>query len=239
MNTQTRLKLEMATRARKFCEDHPFGTPGPDATVARLKEQLARAQALAEQAGSGRIAVRAAVVSRGELHRALTDRAQLLVRVSDATAKEQPDMSERLKLPSRKSSHQRYLTAVRVMVSEATPRQELLGRYGLPAEFLGEMTATLDQYQAAVDAKAAGTSAQVGATAELLTVTDDIMETIRLLDGFNRYRFPVGSEERAAWRSMRDVAWRSNGKGAASPAPAPAPATNPLPSAAEAGKPAA
>jgi hypothetical protein len=220
MNTQTRLKLEMANRARKFCEDHPFGTPGPDATVARLKEQLAHAQALAEQAGSGRIAVRAAVVTRSELRQALGERIQLLVRVSDATAKEQPEMTERLKLPARGASHQRYLTALRVMVSEATPRQELLGKYGLPAEFLGEMAATLDQYQAAVDAKTAGTSAQVGATAELLTVTDEIMETIRLLDGFNRYRFPIGSEERAAWHSMRDVAWRNSGKADAPPAPA-------------------
>jgi len=222
MNTQTRLKLEMATRARKFCEDHPFGTPGPDATVARLKEQLAHAQALAEQAGSGRIAVRAAVVTRADLRRAITDRAQLLVRVSEATAKEQPEMTERLRLPYRNLSHHRYLTALRVMVSEATPRQELLGRYGLPAEFLGEMTAVLDQFQAAVDAKTAGTSAHVGATAELFTVTDEIMQTVRLLDGFNRYRFPVGSEERAAWHSMRDVAWRSNGKADAASAPAPA-----------------
>ncbi|MEO8452120.1 MAG: hypothetical protein ABI647_20180 [Gemmatimonadota bacterium] len=50
-----------------------------------------------------------------------------------------------------------------------------------------------------------GKAGRVAAVAELLTVADEIMNLVRMMDGFNRYRFSRDPARRTAWKSVKHV----------------------------------
>ena len=53
MNTESRLKVEMAVRVRNLLRANPFGEPGADAVVAKFEERVTRAQTLLAQQENG------------------------------------------------------------------------------------------------------------------------------------------------------------------------------------------
>ncbi len=80
-------------------------------------------------------------------------------------------------------------------------------KQGMPEGLVGEVTTALAAYEHAVDNKSTGRSAHVGASADLLAVTDRIMQLIQQLDALNRLRFRDDPEMLAAWRSAHDIDW--------------------------------
>jgi hypothetical protein len=56
-----------------------------------------------------------------------------------------------------------------------------------------------------VDQGAEGRLAHVGASAELDTVADEIVQVVNVMDGLNRFRFTHEPELLAAWESASNV----------------------------------
>ena len=207
MRTNIRLKLDMSARVAEFCDGHPDDSAPVVAAVSRIKELLARADALARQQRAGQIAVRASTTSKALLRRAIRADLVDLLRFAHTAALRQPEVPIRLQLPAQSVSHEKFLTTARVAVAEATANKEVLLTYGMPEAMLDGITRALEQYEGTVSRKFQGITSHVGASAELDTVTDELMELVHQLDAVNRRRFLNDPELRAAWASARNVAW--------------------------------
>jgi hypothetical protein len=70
---------------------------------------------------------------------------------------------------------------------------------------LEHLVQSLDQLDEAIEQAAEGRLAHVGASAELDTVADDVVQLVRAMDGMNRYRFANEPEALAAWVSASSV----------------------------------
>lgn len=206
-----RRKLDMARRVRDFCRTHPDQNPGYTDAVARLEDRLARAEALAQQEVAGRLTVAGAVAHKEQLRQDIQLTVALLAGLAGPAAQEEPELAVGTPRPGVHLNHQTFLTRARVAVDTASAHRELLLRYGMPENFIAELSAALDRFEQALNEKHAGRAAHVGARAELRAVTAEIMLIVQQLDALNRFRFRKDAESLAAWRSARDVAWPGSG----------------------------
>jgi len=208
MNHSIRRKLTMATRVRDFNRAHPDASEGYTATLTRLEDRLARAEALATQERSGFLAVRAATTRKKELRLTIRgEHLEHLARIGRAVAADEPELARRFQLPRWSTNHQTFLAAARAMAAEAKARRAIFIRDGLPESFEEDLSKALTEYEDAGNEANAGTALHIGARADLKAVTTEIMQIVRRLDGINRYRFRSDPELEAAWRAARDVSW--------------------------------
>jgi hypothetical protein len=209
MNAETRLRLDMGTRVRGFCRAHPSDDPGHAGLVARLEDRLNRATALAEQQRTGQVTAHASVLSKDDHKVLVRDQLLVLKGAAELAALDDPGLDARLEPPPLALSHRAFLTGARVALAQATPIKDLLVKHGMPATFLEDLTAQVDQYEHAVEEKMTARNTHVGASADLEAVTAEIMLVVKLLDRVNRVRFRRDAELLAAWKSARDVAWEN------------------------------
>ena len=213
MNATSQKKLAMAIRARDFCRAHPLTDPAQAALATRLEDRIARAEQLAAQQLDGTAQVRASSARRRGLRQSI--RRELLdhlVATAHAAAKDAPELVELFQLPRSNARHQDFMTAARTMVATATEQKDRFLAHGLAPTVLDDLTAALDQYDIAVIQANAGRRAHVGARADIEAVMREIMEVVDLLDGINAYRFRADAEQRAAWKSARDIPWPQGGQ---------------------------
>jgi hypothetical protein len=214
MRNETRLVLDMGSRIGAFSQAHPFDNPGYTAAVTRLEAQLARAETLLQQEVSGHLEVSASVASKKEVRNTINGELLFLGGIAAAAAAEEPGLAERLQTPAGNVSHRRFLTEARVAVAQALPRKSLFLKYGMTGDLLEGLTTQLDQFEQLINQKNAGRAAHVGARADLERATEAIMRIADQLDALNRFRLRNDAELLAAWKSVRDVAWRSSSKAA-------------------------
>ena len=212
MNAVVRSVLNMVERVRGFCRAHPFTDPSATALEARFEERVDRAVALAVQQRSSNLAVRAANARRNKLRSGVVmDLLRHLVRVGDDAAKELPDLSGRLKLPPQDGSHQAFLAAARVMVSEAADHRDLLVKHGMTESMLDDLGQALNQYEQATETAFGATRERIGARSQLHTIAAELSDLVQLLNGLNRYRFREQQELLDAWTSAINVLGPSRG----------------------------
>ena len=206
MNAKTRRRIEMGTRALNFSRAHPDARPGYAAALSRLEERLTRAEELASQQRQGIMEVRAATARKFDLRRTMR-RTHLvhLARVADVAAKEVPELTQKFVLAPEGTPYLAFRTAARGIEAEAQNRKELLVKHGLVDAVLTSLTASLDQFDLAVEQGTEGRRAHVGASAELDTVADEIVQVVKLMDGLNRFRFSSEPELLAGWESSSNV----------------------------------
>jgi hypothetical protein len=207
MKGSIRRKLDMAARVRDFVRAHPDANPGHTAAAERLADRLARAEVLAQQAVAGRRAVAGAIASRGNLRQEIAEGLALLAALARGAAREEPDLAAGIARPDSGASNQAFLTRGRVAAATAATHRDLLQRYGMSETFPDDIGRMLDGFEAALNEKHAGQTAQVGAHADLDAVTAEVMQLVRQLDALNRFRFRGDAEALGAWRSARNVAW--------------------------------
>lgn len=206
MNAKTRRRLEMGTRVLDFSRAHPEASPGYTAALARLEERLARADQLATQQRDGIIQVHAAAMRKGNLRQTMKKgHLSHLARVAEVAAREVPELAQQFVLTRAARPYLAFRTAARSMAAEAQERKELLERHGLATMVLESLTQALDQFDSAIEQGAEGRRAHVGASAELVTVAEEVVQIVNLMDGFNRLRFATDPESLAAWESASNV----------------------------------
>ncbi len=91
------------------------------------------------------------------------------------------------------------------MAAEAQTRKELLIKHGLSEEVLTALEKTLEEFQTLVEQGAAGRMAHVGASAELVTVAEEVVQVVKVMNGLIRLRFATQPELLAAWESASNV----------------------------------
>jgi hypothetical protein len=206
MRAKSRRKIEMGQRVLEFIKQHPDLGPGFATATARLQERLARARQLAQQQLDGRSEVAAASARKVELRRTMR-RAHLdhLTSVARVAAAEDPELAQKFSFPADATTYLSFRAAASGMAAEAESRKELLLRHGLSEDVLNGLVTSLDQFETAVEQGSAGRLIGVGATAELMTVADEIVQLVKVMNGLVRLKFGNQPNVLAAWDSASNV----------------------------------
>lgn len=195
----------MAVRVREFSRAHPFTDPSAQAVLARFEERLTRAESLAVQQRTGQLETMAANARRESLRAApLTGLLRHLVRVG-REAKDVPELAGKFRLPPVDGSHQAFLAGARSLVTQAKGLKEVLVQHGMTDEMLAELEQALAGFEAVTDTASIAKRQRVGATGEVVSVVRELMGSVRLLDGLNKFRFRGDSEKLGEWRNVASV----------------------------------
>ena len=206
MNRHVSSRLEMGARALEFSRAHPVDDPGYVTALKQLEEQLARADQLAKEQQRGTTEVRAATARKSGLKRSIR-RSQLvhLARVAQRAAKDMPELAQKFDLPRIPVRNLAFRTVARTMLEEAQQQKELLVKHGLVAEVLDSLGQSLDQFDQAVERGAEGRRVHIGAAANLNAVADEVVQIVRGIDGYDRFRFAAELDLLAAWTAASNV----------------------------------
>jgi hypothetical protein len=206
MRALSRRQLEMGQRVLEFSRQHPDPSPGYVAAAARLQERLERAQQLARQQVDGQSEVRTSTLRKAELRRLmLSAHLRHLASVAQFAAVDDPEVLQKFDFPADATTYLAFRTVAGGMVAEAESRKELLMKHGLSDEVLSNLKVVLDQFENEVEQGAAGRLAHVGATAELVTVGEEVVQMVKVMNALVRIRFANQPELLAAWESASNV----------------------------------
>lgn len=206
MNAKSRIKLEMGRRALAFSQAHPDPSAGYAAALSTLEELLKRAQELEDRQLKGIKASRTAADTKRTLRKRMRGTQMVhLSRAAKVAAKVLPELSQKFSLPRRRLPDQSFLTAARAMVAEAQTHKDVLVRHGMAETVVTGLSQALDQFVQAVQQGIEARRAHVGASAELKEVADDVVDTVKVMDAFNRDRFTGNTEVLAEWESASNV----------------------------------
>jgi uncharacterized protein (UPF0210 family) len=196
----------MGYRVLEFSRHYPEASPGFVAAAARLQERLNRAEQLARQQNDGRSEVRVATARKRELRR-LIRQAHLdhLANVAEIASAEEPEILRKFVFPPDATTYQAFQTAAAGIAAEAESRKELLMKHGLSEEVLNGLKVALEQFQAAVEQGEAGRLAHVGASAELVVVSEQVVQIVKVMNGLVRILFGNQRDTMAAWESASNV----------------------------------
>jgi hypothetical protein len=207
METKTRRRIEMGTRALEFSRAHRDPSPGYAAALARLEDRLARVDDLAAEQRDGTLAARAATERKDELRKEM--QAPLiphLVEAGKSAAREVPELAQKLVFRAASGSNMAFLTAAYGMVKLVEEHREVLERHGLAMTAFETLKEELVQFEAAMEQFAIGRQRHVGASAQLRALASEVVQVVRVLHGLNRYRFRHDPGTLAAWTNARHVA---------------------------------
>ena len=182
--------------------------PSPALTTAlgQLEDRLDRGEEIAGRQLEGVRIVRAASQRKLELRRGLTGtHLSHLVHVGKAASREVPELAQKFVFRPGSRSHLGFRTAARGMVAEAQTHRDVLLKYGLGEDVLTDLTAGLDQFDAAMEQGQAGRQTHVGASADLRALADEIFQIVLFMDGLVRHRFRNNPEALAAWESASNI----------------------------------
>lgn len=206
MNRRVSRRLEMGTRALEFSEAHPVDSPGYATAVQQLKEQLARAEQLGKEQERGTTEVHAATARKNELKRSIRwSQLVHLAGVAERAAKEVPGLVQKFDLPRVPNRNLGFSTVARTMVEEAQRHKDVLIKHGLVEQILDSLGESLDQFDEVVQHGAEGRRVHIGARANLEVAADEVVQIVKILDGYNRYRFIAQPDLLAAWTAARNV----------------------------------
>jgi hypothetical protein len=196
----------MGSRVLEYTRLHSDTSPAFVAAVARLQERLARADQLARQQMDGRSAVHVATARKAELRRRIK-RTHLhhLRSVAAMASVDEPELERKFVIPEDAFTYRGFQTAASGLAAEAQSRKELLLKHGLAEEVLSGLEVALDQFETAVEQSAAGRLTHVGATAELNTVAEEVVQIVKVMTGLIRVRFANQPELLVEWASASNV----------------------------------
>jgi len=206
MSIRIRRIIEMVLRVLGFLHANPADDRVWQSALGRLEDSAKRLLALTAQERSGHVTAEAAAVTKEDLRARLHDLLNIIAHLAGIATREDPAMPVRLTLPKPHNSQQVYLNSGRVVLGQAREHQEILTQYGMTPELLRELESTLDAYEQAIGTKYTGTSAHVGANAEMRALASEIIRLVKVVDAIHRPLFRNDAEKRAAWKSARTVA---------------------------------
>jgi hypothetical protein len=199
-------KLEMFARVRIFSRAHPSPDPGYATVLNRFEGRLNIAEVLAAKQHDGLVSAQKARNRRGELRRVVHFQLlRYLVRVGEVAGKSRTELADRFKLPNGHANNRVFLTSVRSMLAVAESQKEAIVSEGMSPTLLEELGRMLTEFEAASDAARAARLDHIGARADLEEVTAELMETVQMLDGVNRWRFGKDPKLLVEWNAAKHL----------------------------------
>jgi len=207
MQDKLRSKLETLGRVRDFIREHPFSEPDDSALAVRFDELLTRARTLVVQEHGRRLDVAVASRRRRDAAKALDGLIHSLSRLGKFASRQYPELGARFHGPESNSSNALFLTKAWELLKLARKNREPLAMFGLDGAEIDEVATLINRFEAAAEKANAGKRAQVGARAEMVVITGELMDLVSVLDGLNQNRFGDRPEILESWNSVRDRAY--------------------------------
>ena len=208
MQTNVRLRLDMAGRALEFCHTHPDQEPATVTVVTRLTDLIGRADTLSRLARASVTTAAAAVDNKSKLRLAIEEDLSALFGIAQVASVDHPEIAVHRRRIRSQANEVTLMTVARVALAESLTVKDRLVPFGLNDTLLASLSAGIEEYSAELARQRNAIATQVGAGADLKAVTVDIMAVIKNLDALHIIRFKQDRELKAAWKSARNVAWR-------------------------------
>ena len=206
MKSKTRRQMETGRRVLAFSLAHPDPSPGYATTLASLQERLARAEQLISLQRDRIGQVRGTTLQKRKLRRIMrSTQLRHLARVAQGAAKENPELAQKFLLRPQQIPYLEFQATARAMLAEAQNQKELLVKHGLAETLLEGLVRNVNQFDQALEQGTDARRGHVGASAELDLIGDEIMHLVKVMDGFNRFRFADQGEVLAEWESASNV----------------------------------
>jgi hypothetical protein len=214
MRAQDRRTLEDGRASLRFDDANPDSSPGAVSTREELRGLVTRGEQVAAQQRDGLLKVEAATADK-RAHRQLLETSAVphLAVAAERAAEEAPELMQKFARLARASTDPAFRTAAGSMAEEAERQKPILEKHGLADGALEGLKTGLAGYDTALAQIADGRRDHVGASAELRTIAREIRRVLRLMDGFNRYRFQHDAEQLAAWESASGIRPRRGRRG--------------------------
>ncbi len=206
MLSRSRRRIDMGASASQEAHANPTEDPSFSAALARLDELLQRARDAAARQLEGLTRARAAAAA-AKAFQAVIRRTHLphFTRVAELAAAEQPELAPAIRRPRDSRTIRGFRTTAGAFVAMAQANQELMVKHGLALPVLNDLIALLDRYDQTVALKLDARHQHIGATAELNTVADQIVQVVQVMDGYQRLRFAQDPDRLAKWESASSL----------------------------------
>ncbi len=208
MDSESRLKVEMAVRVRNFLRANPFGDPKSDGVAEKFIVKVGRAQELMSLQEIGVREAAAARVRGADIRGFVRTVAVRHIReITKAAALEHPGLPKLFRQLSRSPNRQEFRAGLDALVALVGAHQERLNQYGMRNPFLEELKTLLTAYDQAVADADGGRRTHTGARGELKRLASELVKMARQLNGMMLYRIREKPELSGAWESARNIAW--------------------------------
>lgn len=206
MRAQDRRTLEHGKEALRFDDANPDSSPGAQVAREELRGLTTRGEQADARQRDGQLKVEAATADK-RAHRQLLETSAVphLAAAAERAAEEAPELLQKFAPLARASTDPAFRTAAGSMADEAARQKPVLEKHGLAEGALDGLTSGLAGYDTSLAEIADGKRDRVEATAEGRVIAREIRRVLRLMDGFNRYRFQHDAEKLAAWESASGI----------------------------------
>ncbi len=206
MDRNVRRKLAMAGRVLEFARTNPSEGESWTGVVTRLEELLSRAGLVEVAEQEGRLGAREARARRRELRdRIHREMVRHLVNTVEVAFKGDPARRKGFDLPRMNGPYQRYVSLAKATLARALPVRDELVAAGLGETLLDDLGQALDAFDAADADAVVKRREHVAARQALLSLIDEVMDQVTLLDGLLRPRFRTDAELAGTWELVRAV----------------------------------
>lgn len=220
MRSTIRRKLDMAKRVLAWCRAHSNPSPGYTEMVAQLEERVGRAQALADEQGTGRLTRTASTRAKKELRGMIREQhLRHLVRIARSDRGNDPELAKRFRLPSLSINGIAFASAARAMAAQALLYKDLFIKAGMPPTFLDDLNSIIGNYEAAVNGQFNGLALSIGARVELFGLGKDLVKLVQQLDSSVQFLWQGDLHAIGSWTAAKDIVYPRPGTPETTPAP--------------------
>lgn len=237
MNDLENRRIDMMTRVRDFGAAHAADFPPSSfggeqfAIVASVVAELS--QGAAAQA-SGTSSIQQATTSRAVARAAVREDVQAIASTARVIALDTPGLEDRFRLP-RSGGDQSLLATARAFHADAAPLKAQFLRHELPADFLEDLAADIEDLERAISDQNTNKGASLSAGATIDTAIERGLDAVQRLHAIVRNKFRQNPAILAAWESARHTQRPTRrARPAAGNTNPPAPGTTPAPGDADA-----
>ena len=227
MKDTERRRLEMFIRVRELGVAHAAQLPPTSFAGEQFAILDAAINALETHTStqvSGKGTVRESTTSKAAARDEVMRDLEGISRTARAMALTTPGIADKFRVPHNQSD-QAVLAVARAQLADAQPLKAEFIKRGMPADFLEDLQADIEEMQQSIARKAQGTETHTAATAAIDDEIERGVNAVRELDPIMRNTFANDPATLAAWFSASHVE-RSPRRTVAS---APSPNTPPVP----------
>lgn len=202
MRDVERRKLDKFEREQAFMNDNaadfPAASAGGKAAVT-LTGIINEIHTLAGDQIVGEGSARQSVAGKGDALDEMWMMIRNMNRAANAFSDEVPNIEDKFRLPRNRSQENLAATA-RAFIADATPLQAKFVEYGLADDFLEQLQADIDAFDAKGTSADSGGEQRAAATGGLLDAAKRGMDVSRKLDSIIKIKYQTNPQKLAAWR---------------------------------------
>ena len=203
MKDKVNRSLQKSVRVREFGTAHTadFAADSLAAqTFAALASDIEEINTLAAAEVSARGDQRQGTEGRAQARAELRDDLEAIRRTARAMEDELPGITDKFRIP-RNNNDNELLSAARAFLAAATPLKARFIAHELPADFLEDLQADIEAFEAATNDQSSGVGNHVAANAAIDSVMARGLERCRKLDAMMRNKYANNPAVLAEWTS--------------------------------------